>query len=597
VRGSLAILFFLFFLPFLTGFPMEPFVFQNDESAYVKRTLNRFRQLVQPNVAGQFLKDEISILETDRSTDISLRESVFSEILTGLLYIKLEDHSNALYFLRKAQEHAAQLEATDLVSLAAYYQLGKYFSEHNLHEMASPHLIRVISNMPAEQILFRFWERNALISTIDCLYHLGKQDSAFQVIETLISKAKKHSDKALNNAKNTKAFYLIKSEQYDEAYDILSELLSDYKFTGTRRDSISYFNFKETKVHALFHFGYQSEAIETLKEVIAYRESIFSFGTYCRAIGYLIDYYKEINDTKSAAAYILSKQTFFIENMTSNNPNYHVLSEISELLDAEGYHNQAIIFNDMYHRKHSEYIGKNGIIEKQDALINEIIAQSNKAMDQNLLLERIKNRSLRNRVSLITWLSILGGLTLISILLLFFQKRKNDIHRIVEKQNSDRQKQKILTLENDNLKYQLELKQKDIELLATDNKTRTSIKKQVVSSLDKIEKLPEGQLKKAINSLRLDLNQMVNSQDVYDKLQENIKEIDTAFERNLEKQFNGISATEIKLCKLIKLGLVNNEIASIFGKTESTIRSRKHRLHQKSEFSSIKEMEAAIRSI
>jgi DNA-binding CsgD family transcriptional regulator len=229
--------------------------------------------------------------------------------------------------------------------------------------------------------------------------------------------------------------------------------------------------------------------------------------------------------------------------------------------------------------------------------LNKYIKSRNALFEQQLEIEKLQKTKLRQSVSyrniVIIILVLLSGVVLYSIYASGKYKKK-----LLQAENEKlQQREKILDLENINLKTNIELKEKDIARVVADNKLRTEMKKDFLKKLEELNSGDEKKVKSEIRKLRGELGQTIDQHGKLDLLQHNIEDINAQFEQKLRAAIPAITQSEIEICSLIRLGYNNTDIANITNKTPENIRVNKFRIKQKAGLEDMKELERLIKEI
>lgn len=131
------------------------------------------------------------------------------------------------------------------------------------------------------------------------------------------------------------------------------------------------------------------------------------------------------------------------------------------------------------------------------------------------------------------------------------------------------------------LEIDLRTKEKDLTLLAANNKVRFNERKIFLSDLQELAKNKPANLPGKLRSLIINLMQKLDSEGKFIHKADNIKVINAEFENKIKSVFPELSQSEIELCGFIKLNMSIKEIADIKRSTEAAVKMARYRLKNK----------------
>ncbi|WP_046756031.1 helix-turn-helix transcriptional regulator [Kordia jejudonensis] len=175
----------------------------------------------------------------------------------------------------------------------------------------------------------------------------------------------------------------------------------------------------------------------------------------------------------------------------------------------------------------------------------------------------------------------------------FFDRMRNRDEQTIRKQNDTLKHQnevikttseQLMQLEKEKYAQELLLKQKDIEMILTNNQVQTQLNENLIKKLKLAQR--EGKLENNINQVILELRQQ-NEINAKMKLSEqDLDVVNASFFENLLKAHPNITRTDKEFCSYIKLGLSSKEIAVVRNTTVNTVNVAKTRLRKKMELDS-----------
>lgn len=170
-------------------------------------------------------------------------------------------------------------------------------------------------------------------------------------------------------------------------------------------------------------------------------------------------------------------------------------------------------------------------------------------------------------------------------LLLFILVAATIVYRLLQK--NSRQKLQLASselekekLEKKHKEAELKVRENDLQKMALENKIRHQTQKQVIDQVRYLITLSDEKERifelKSLSASLLSSNaeKRADTQDYLDKVQ-------MEFKINLDNNFSNFSSKEKELLCLMKLGLTNAEIATIFNNSLASIKSARYRVRKK----------------
>jgi len=258
---------------------------------------------------------------------------------------------------------------------------------------------------------------------------------------------------------------------------------------------------------------------------------------------------------------------------------------LSEIYSAKKYYRLAIDYKDSVN-----------ITDRELSKIktNKAVLASKAQFDLQKYKKEIANKEINIRNDRKILYSVLAGILLSILLLLFLlrdRKEKNKIGKIIaerdrniielklQKEIDDKllleEKQKIVLLEQQRLKAEVELKTQKISSRALFISGRNEILQDVLKSLSK---LPELSRHKTLFQHIRSLKNHIRSDDDWDNFIKHFDEVNQGFIKNLKQKHPDLNSNDIRFISYIYMHLNIKEIAIINNITLEACRKRKERI-------------------
>jgi DNA-binding CsgD family transcriptional regulator len=343
--------------------------------------------------------------------------------------------------------------------------------------------------------------------------------------------------------------------------------------------------------------GKYSEAIDLLLSTYKYRKLEGTSNRASQTLSYIIEYALKYKSAQEAFKIFKPEKDYFdaIENVSPKHIKIYLFlsnmySQLNKPVEAADYLAK-------YNSAKIKQLESQQIFADDRINLNQYISLRNEIFERELEMTKLSASNLSSKLRLrnftivfITFLFLFIGVLATILHRHRIQKKKRDV-LLVENER------KIIALENENLKQDVELKRQDLIRIAEDNKIRTSIKKEILRRLKRIENLDDKKLHKELLLLTHELDSAIDNQSQLSLMQDNIDKINAEFENKLRKLLPKISINQVKLCSLIKIGMDNQQIAQMLNRSDSTIRTNKSRLREKLKLKSVKELEQFIQNL
>jgi tetratricopeptide (TPR) repeat protein len=324
----------------------------------------------------------------------------------------------------------------------------------------------------------------------------------------------------------------VMQERYPDAINYLQEAEQIY---DQLHEKTGLFNVYHSLGEAYLKSGYMANASRYAEKSHKLAEEINSRRHLSKSTRLLSATHEQKNEADAALTYFQQFHDYDKQLMSAENTR--LLDNIEQVHDLQ----QKTKDNEIL-------IQKNRIRRQQNTILTLVSMALLVLMTAGYVFFRLKNKELLNRQHLL-------------------EKEK----AIAEANTQLHQKEKIMLKNNLELKNK-ELTSKTIELL---HQVETM---QVLA--EKIENLKHSGSKKEVEGILHELNRKTR-ENVWDEFHEAFNNVHNEFYERLLAICPDLSSTEIKIAALLKLNLCTKEIAAISYKSESAVKTARHRLRQK----------------
>ncbi|MEM9886767.1 MAG: hypothetical protein AAF849_12815 [Bacteroidota bacterium] len=513
--------------------------------------------------------------------------------VSGYLLAERKEREEAFLFYKEALPLVKGLPKNDLVYSVVHGNYGMYMAYYQLHDIALPHLKNALPALSTENEESSFKERGLYEAIIHSYYATEKIDSAILYQEIMIDAAKRQENKLLvSQVYNNAGWSCNNAKRPNKAIQYYNAAL-EWADTTTAKGLFYYVNALESRAHPFVELGYFEQAISDLKYTYQARRRLEELTHAMQALAYIINYYLKAGEVNRAYQFVQNELSYFDLNAKitrRNAPAYLALAELYESMGEEG---AAKPYRNVYNQYLADKFEETDV-SKASYNLNAYMSYRNQVHEQGLKLERLEKENLSKELLSTRILLFFLGLISLLVVGLIYTIGKGRISKRQQRLELEQKSNETLQLKNENLQYELRLKEQDIRRIAADNKIRTSLKQKFLQQLKKLSKYKETELKKELRFLIREIEQTIDNQEQLSLLQQKVETINASFEERIRERIEGVSAREIKLCSLIKIGMSNQEIAKLLYKQDSTIRSYKYRLKKKAGLDSVKELERMV---
>ncbi|GAB5398575.1 MAG: hypothetical protein Aureis2KO_01600 [Aureisphaera sp.] len=139
--------------------------------------------------------------------------------------------------------------------------------------------------------------------------------------------------------------------------------------------------------------------------------------------------------------------------------------------------------------------------------------------------------------------------------------------------------EQLLELEKEKHKQALLLKQKDMEMVLTNNQVQTQLNDNIINKLKHAQQSDE--LHNQVNQVILELRKQNEVNTRMKLIEQNMDIVNTSFFESLSKAHPKITRVDKEFCSYLMIGLSSKEISIIRNTTVNTVNVTKTRLRKK----------------
>ncbi|WP_157500981.1 hypothetical protein [Lewinella sp. 4G2] len=386
----------------------------------------------------------------------------------------------------------------------------------------------------------------------------------------------------LAKAVNAYGFFLQMANYHEEAIAAFNEGIDLFQSPQRMDSRLWHVNLLESMAHSLMANGQVEAGLANLDEAYYTRKEYDRYAWAMQAMGYIVQYLVDTGQDEGAFRFFRKEQAYFSQGEGPDFRTCFLYQHLGGLLTRLGYPVEA----EEYSRAYNAFAANNLLpkaeaqLQEPKALSEHILLQK-RAQEQSAIINQLEIEQLRREVRLrqfgLALLGLLLAVTVLSAVAYRWNRRRNER----ERQRADDDRRRILELENENLKYSVATRERDIKRLAADNRLRTKLKREILQRIETINRLPVGERETQFGKLRSELSTTIEDQEMISKLQDQVETINAEFEDRLRDKIPGITAQEIRYCSLLRLGINNQSIAQLLNKSDATTRSYKYRITKK----------------
>jgi len=203
----------------------------------------------------------------------------------------------------------------------------------------------------------------------------------------------------------------------------------------------------------------------------------------------------------------------------------------------------------------------------------------------------------KGEYGIFSFLLIMTVLLVFAMGLHFINRMRNSNEKTILRQNEELKvkSEQLLKLERERHQQELLLKQKDMEMVLSNNQVQTQLNHNLVNKLREAQ--GNGELEKNVNQIILELLQQNEINNRMKLIEQNMDVVNTSFFDNLTKLHPEMTRVDKEFCSYIKMGLSSKEIAVIRNTSVNSVIVTKSRLRKKLNLSSNKDIAPYLASI
>jgi len=449
-------------------------------------------------------------------------------------------------------------------------QLGEILLELGAYKSALPYLNKMVDFQKKK--LSKFFALNLLGRAY---LNIGYEDSTYQVFNRQLAIAKSLNDNHLvANALNNLGYVSLHFKRFNKAevYLLNSISLIDKFDEMNGSDSIILMNVNSNLGLTFYNQKKYRTAIPYLENTFKALTAPGIKGhkwTWVASTGNLLhNSYLKINEfAKADDIYQLmeGKDTSVHFMWQFVDMTYHsaLLSKDFDKIKSISRQRDSLFFE--------KFEEKNEVIQQKLSLLGVIHIQNAK---KSLDLEKLKSDQIKIERDLIFRTAIMLVIVVVLIAFLF-------VFLFFQKKHKMRIRTKLYESQKKNIKYELELKTKDIVKLTMDMTQRAEWRDDLIKELTLINRMNDEDIKAALKSFIAQTKLIITSRSSMEVLQSNLNLVNEVFYGNLLKKHPHLSKYDQEFCAYIKLGMSNKEIANLKNIDPKSVRSSKSRMKKR----------------
>lgn len=238
---------------------------------------------------------------------------------------------------------------------------------------------------------------------------------------------------------------------------------------------------------------------------------------------------------------------------------------------------------------HTLYKAYNAIGEHKKALeMNQLYTQAKDSLNREKALYQIEMREIKKQYE--------GGL---SVATSENKKQKNFIlvfsiscailtlllGWLYNRHRNKSKASKLLLEEQKNKNRQqdseIELKKKELAGLSMQVVRNSKTIDALSEELKTVDVLSEESMMKCIQRIKQQIKKGKSEEKHFSIFQKHFEEVHSEFMQKLKREHPGLTCSELRLCMLLKVNMHSNEISSLLGVSESSLKKYRHRIHSK----------------
>lgn len=185
------------------------------------------------------------------------------------------------------------------------------------------------------------------------------------------------------------------------------------------------------------------------------------------------------------------------------------------------------------------------------------------------------------------YIAVVFILFLLFLGILYHDKLMISYQKKIKEQGED-----LVKLEEERHRNDMELKQKDLEMMLVSSSVKDQLTENLTAKLKEI--IQSDNVKQEVQRVIRELNsqnEWINKQAL---ISQNLDELNADFYKRLLERFPNLTKAERELCAFLKLSLSNKEIAAIKNSTDNSVNVSKARLRRKLGINTNKELSSFL---
>lgn len=474
-------------------------------------------------------------------------------------------------------------------------QFSKYFSDEKL-ESSYRKMAESFMNFKNYMVAREFFEKSLAYKNESvyaytctqigsCYMHLEELDAALKWYEKALD-LQKDPPKRVGYLNSVGYIEFLRGD-YDQARSYYEKAMDGFEEHSTLLDSFEYYNIQSNLASVEWKKGDFQEAITRLERILSDYHQLESLVWFQREVySKCLDVSLDMGNCQKVSSYLnkLSK------SLPSERHDRFQLKYITYQIRANeqcGLGNSTGLFN--------KYTEEQKYIEAYERkLLNEV-----ERMEQGLFTDQIElvssNLSLKEeseeilsvsntRLRRLIWISVILMVLIIGFFVFQFiqakriQKRKESFLDLKKNLLIEQQKSNALKIQM--AEKEMENKRLELSRLLNSIDRNSSLTAEIVARIETIAKKDETS-QEDIKSLLHFVRSRNQEERIEEMLNENIDLLGERIKERVMKKYPNLTASELQLVILIKLGLSTKEMAALKNVEPASIRIFKHRLKSK----------------
>ncbi len=180
-----------------------------------------------------------------------------------------------------------------------------------------------------------------------------------------------------------------------------------------------------------------------------------------------------------------------------------------------------------------------------------------------------------------TWWFKVGNVTIIVIIaILIIRFRFNQLKAKLAYEQL-KNNQDVISLKNEQLEQQLQSTRSELNNITMSYIHKNQKLQQIRTKIDESAQQINGQEKRLLTKVVKDIDKEMRDEDYWDKFEYQFNQSHDNFLERFKKQYPDLSKRELRVCAYLRMGLDNQEIATLMNVTVRTIETSRYRIRKK----------------